>query len=123
MHYMEHPNYPEALGVGCVCAGHMADDYEGAREREGRLKSTAHRRRRWTTRKWKTSAKGNPYLNVDGLNITVFRRRSGKWGARITDRETGDSRLSKLPYKTMNDAKLAAFETMIFLQQERGWGL
>jgi hypothetical protein len=31
VHYMEHDDYPEVLEVGCVCAGHMEQDLEGAR--------------------------------------------------------------------------------------------
>ena len=23
VHFMKHPNYPETLGVGCICAEHM----------------------------------------------------------------------------------------------------
>ena len=34
VHYMEHSHYPDQLGVGCVCAGHMEEDYEGARRRD-----------------------------------------------------------------------------------------
>ena len=34
VHTMEHPDYPDTLDVGCVCAGNMEQDYEAARERE-----------------------------------------------------------------------------------------
>ena len=27
VHLMEHPDYPETLGVGCICAEHMEEDY------------------------------------------------------------------------------------------------
>ena len=67
--------------------------------------------------------RGNPYLNTDGMNIAVFQRKPGVWGARITDRITGSKLLSKRRYMTEEAAKLAAFDTMIFLKEERGWGL
>ena len=28
VHHMKHPEYPGSLGVGCVCAGKIEDDYE-----------------------------------------------------------------------------------------------
>ncbi len=122
VHHMEHPDYPEALGVGCICAENMENDYEAPRRRERALRNAAQRRRRWLSRKWNVSAKGNAYLNADGLNITVFRKTPILWGARIEDRVTGQSVTSKRRYATEDAAKLAAFDAMIFLKQERGWG-
>ena len=61
-------------------------------------------------------------MNTDGMNITVFERRPGVWGARITDRITGNELPSKRRNMTEEAAKLAAFDTMIFLKEERGWG-
>jgi hypothetical protein len=40
VYLMKHPAWPEALWVGCDCAGHMEGDLVGAREREKRFKST-----------------------------------------------------------------------------------
>jgi hypothetical protein len=51
VHYMEHPNYPTQLGCGCVCAGRMEQDYEGARRREAVFRSATGRRHRWLSRK------------------------------------------------------------------------
>jgi len=122
-HHMEHPDHPESLAVGCVCAGHMENDYQGPRRRETAYRNTAQRRRRWLSRKWKVSANGNDYLNTDGLHIVVFQKNPRLWGARIEDRATGRSIPSRRPYQTEDAAKLAAFDAMIFLKTERGWGL
>lgn len=122
IHYMEHPAYAEVLGVGCICAGHMAEDYEGARRRELDLKNAGGRRRRWLTRKWKISAKGNPYLNTDGFNIVVFPKLDGSWGGRIEDRGTGCSVMSQRQYMSEDHAKLAAFDAMIFLKNRLAMG-
>ena len=122
VHHMEHPAYPESLRVGCVCAGNMEGDYDRPIKRERALKNAAQRRSRWLSRRWRTSVKGNPYLNTDGMNIAVFQRKPGVWGARITDRITGSELLSKRRYMTEEAAKLAAFDTMILLKEERGWG-
>ena len=75
VHHMEHPDYSGSLACGCVCAGRMEENYEGARRREGVFRSAAGRWRKWLSRKWQTSGKGNPYLNVDGYNVVVFSAR------------------------------------------------
>ena len=45
VHYMSHPNYHATLACGCICAGHLEEDYEGAVAREKVLKSQAGRRK------------------------------------------------------------------------------
>ena len=122
VHHMEHPDYPETLGVGCVCAENMESNYEAPRRRERALRNATQRRHRWLSRKWKGSAKGNAYLNTDGLNITIFLKRPVLWGARIEDRTSGQAVTSKQRYTTEDSAKLAAFDAMISLKQKRGWG-
>lgn len=76
IHHMQHPAYPDSLGCGCVCAGHMENDYEGARLREKGLRNASSRRKRWLTRDWRTSRSGNPFLNADGYNIVVCTRQA-----------------------------------------------
>jgi hypothetical protein len=122
VHTLEHPDYPTALEVGCVCAEHMEGDYVGPRRREATLKNAAARRARWLTRQWKMSAKGNPYLNVDGINIVLFQLADGSWSGRITNRPTQASETSRRRYASLDEAKLAAFDGMVFLRKERGWG-
>lgn len=122
VHHMEHMEYSGSLGVGCVCAEKLEDDYSRPRMREQALKNATRRRQHWLSRKWKTSAKGNPYLNTDGMNIVVFNRRPRVWSARIRDRSTGQEMVSRREYRTEDAAKLAAFDAMIFLKEERGWG-
>jgi hypothetical protein len=51
VHHMEHPNYVGSLGCGCICAGRMEEDYEGARRREQAFRNAAGRRQRWLSRK------------------------------------------------------------------------
>src|SRR5882672_12365029 len=108
VHSMIHPDYAGELGVGCVCAERMEDDYEGPRRRERALRSSAARRKRWLTRTWRTSARGNPYLNTDGLNITVFQNSDGTWGGRIEERASGLHVTARRKYTSEDRAKLAA---------------
>ena len=114
VHQMEHPNYPDALGVGCVCAGHMEGDYEGARSREQGIKNASRRRSTWLKRKWRTSQKGNPYIKTDGYHIVLYKQGSG-WRGTITHRASGQEVKSRRGYATLEEAKLAAFDGMIFL--------
>jgi hypothetical protein len=122
VHWMTHPDYPGELGVGCVCAEKMEDDYTGPRKRETALRSSAARRKRWLTRNWRISARGNPYLNTGGLNITIFPNADGTWGGRIEERATRRSVSARRKYTSEDRAKLAAFDAMIFLKSNRGWG-
>lgn len=122
VHHMQHPDYTDVLEVGCVCAEHMEDDYEAPRRRERALRSAAGRRKHWLSRVWRMSAQGNPYLNTDGFNITVFPKSNREWGGRIEDRSTGQFILSRRRYTTSDQAKLAAFDAMIHLKTKRGWG-
>jgi hypothetical protein len=116
VHYMEHPSYPTPLGCGCVCAGHMEDNYEGARLREKSLRNSSARRQRWLTRDWRTSRSGNPFLNADGYNIVVYPAGHG-WGFRVTNRASNDVVPSRLPLPTLDAAKLRAFDAMVWMKQ------
>lgn len=117
VHYMEHPNYSETLGVGCICAEHMEDDYVNPRRREKQLRSKSRRRQTWSKRQWRISAKGNPYLNTEGFNLTIFResdQRGQFWGLRVTHRETGASQLGRRRYTSEDEAKKAALDALIW---------
>lgn len=118
VHYMEHPEYLDELGVGCVCAGHMEQNYGAARHRERSIKNAKNRRSKWLKRAWRRSAKGNPYLNTDGYNIVLYKR-SDKWSGTITTRSTGEKLEARRRYSTLDQAKLAALDGMIFLKQRK----
>ena len=45
VHIMRHPDYPDELRVGCVCAEKMSDDYVNPRRAEDTLKKRAVRRK------------------------------------------------------------------------------
>lgn len=44
VHHMEYPDYSESLAVGCVCAEHVENDYEGPRCRANGAGSAANGR-------------------------------------------------------------------------------
>jgi hypothetical protein len=109
VHHMEHSDYPEVLEVGCVCAGHMEENLGASRAREASMKSRAAKRKRWTSRAWKISGKGNPYITADGFRITVYSR-GGGWAATVAAVDSSKIQHSRRNFKTVSEAKLAAFD-------------
>ena len=45
IHCMEHPNFPEIIKVGCICAGYMEGDLEAAEKRDRKLKAEAKKKK------------------------------------------------------------------------------
>ncbi len=68
----------------------MADDYIGAQHREKVLRNAATRRRRWLSRDWRTSSKGNDYRNTDGYNVVVFGQATS-WSYSVKNRATQEA--------------------------------
>lgn len=115
VHCMEHPEYPDTLRVGCVCAEHMEQDYVRPKEREKKLRLSAARRKRWRDREWRTSAKGNSFLNVQDYNLTVFKDPKG-WGVQVANRTTDKKKSGKKRFPNEDAAKLAAFDALLWAQ-------
>jgi hypothetical protein len=84
--HMRHPGFPDVLVVGCVCAGHRESNRAVARERDRRMATRSLRRRRWLTRRWNRSAKGNEWLRADGFRITIYQKRDS-WAATVASDE------------------------------------
>ena len=79
----------------------MEQGYEAARHRERSIKNAACRRSKWLNRAWRTSAKGNHYLNTDGFNIVLYRQ-GDRWSGRITNRKTGEKLNALRRYATLD---------------------
>jgi hypothetical protein len=95
---------------------HMEDDYVGALAREKTMRNAGGRRQRWLTRNWRTSSKGNPFINTDGYNIVVYPA-GQDWGFRITNRESGRTFATRLRLPSPEAAKLRAFDAMVLVKQ------
>lgn len=113
VHYMQHPDYPEELAVGCICAENMEQDYVRPREREKRLRTLASRRKTWGRRQWKVSSKGNPYLNVEGFNLVLTHSDRG-WRVIVSNRSSGASQTGRIQYDLEADAKQAALTALLW---------
>jgi hypothetical protein len=117
VHYMEHPDHEGTLGVGRVCAEHMSEDKVGPSRRESLLTNAARRRSTWLTRKWRESAQGNSYINLNGYNVVVF----PGWSFRIVKKnelaglipgEVSRKWFSPRNYRSEDEAKLGAFDML-----------
>src|SRR5439155_3573242 len=109
-HTMEHPDYVGALVVGCVCAGHMEEDLRAAKDREQNVRSRASKRIKWTTRNWKTSAKGPLYLVSDGYRITIRETPRGWMAVVAAVDDEDDVTFGKKTFSNAQGAQLAAFD-------------
>ena len=121
-HYLEHPNYPERLGTGYICAGALTEDYVASKARDEKMKFTARQRKRWLSRRWKISQQGNEYLNISNVNVVVFQRGAG-WSFRLLNRHSAEVLFPALSiYETSDAAKLAAFERMLVVAEQEVFG-
>jgi hypothetical protein len=122
VHHMTHPDYPETLGVGCICAERMENDYVNPRAREQRLRSRARRRRTWPEREWRISARGNYYLRTEGFVLTVYEvcDRYGElfWRVRVTNGISGAAQTGRRRYPTAETAKLAALDALMWAKDK-----
>lgn len=117
VHVMRHDDYSEALEVGCICAGHMEQDYAGAKRREADVRNRSARRAKWLTRSWSLSRKGNPTLRVQGYFVTVFKR-GLRWGWLIVRRANDQKWFSDELYAEVNAAKLATFDVLERIREQ-----
>lgn len=110
LHLMRHPLWPTTVQAGRVRAGHMEEDTEAPIARERQLRNRAARRTHWLSRRWRVSDKGNPYLKVGDLVVTVFQlkkgERRGRWAFYAGETQSSSA------YLSVEAAKLAAFEAL-----------
>lgn len=125
VHLMFHHDCSEIIRVGCVCAGHMEENYSAPKERERELRNRAarlgrlrerhsHARMAWTFDwGWKTSAKGNLWRNAEGLRIVVFpsHHSDDAWDTLIGEE------FGKHPHPTQEEAMLATFDRLFPLDR------
>lgn len=111
-HTMHHNQHTDLI-VGCICAGHMEEDLQAAKERESYLTSRAQRRQKWLSLKWKTSKNGNPYIKTkksgleEGHHVVITS--NNKFG-RLQYSAMIDKSYTNLWFGSMDEAKYAAFD-------------
>ncbi|MBE6724263.1 MAG: AAA family ATPase [Ruminococcaceae bacterium] len=107
VHVMRHPDWPSAVGAGCVCAGRMEGDPEAARAREAAFKNRQARRETFLSTKMKRSRKGNEYCKYKGELVTLLpdRFRPGCWKTAVRGDYTA-------PRPTREEALSDAFDIL-----------
>jgi hypothetical protein len=107
VHTLDHDDWPEPVDVGCVCAEHLTEDYVNPRAHEKELRRRATSRSRWLRRRWRTSSRGNPYLNLKGHRMAVFPSyRTDGWSCSL------DGTFGELVHPTIEAAKLSLFNKL-----------
>ena len=119
-HHMRHPDYPLELIVGCLCAGHMEEDYAAPSAREAELRKTIAAKSKWLSRKWRTSQRGNSFLKTrDGFHIVVWQNHDASWSGKVTDRRFERAIGSKRHYESERAVKVAALAAVRILKAAR----
>ena len=123
-HLMRHPEWPENVGAGSVCAGKMENNKAAAKHREREARNRFERRRRWPSLvAWKKSDKGNHYISRDGIHILLYRKKNRQWGIRVSCEYTGDEKWGKKQFSTLKQAKLSSFVAHEYARDQLGWGI
>jgi hypothetical protein len=76
----------------------------------------ARLREHWPERTWRKSREGNWYLNADGFNLVVSGK-GGAWTVFVQNRETEQAQAGRKSYPTLEAAKLAAFEALMWARR------
>jgi hypothetical protein len=108
-HTMTHPDYEGPLVVGVVCAGHMEQDIQQARNRERNVRNRSSRRDRWPHSKWRVSKAGHEYRDLGGYRCLVQQWPQG-WQLKILPLPDGEWVAGRKRYGTAEQAKLAGFD-------------
>lgn len=110
VHIMNHDEwFDEPLRCGCVCAGHMEEDIEGARNREATMRTRAGRRARFPKlKKWKRTDKGNERIDYRGRRVIIFASQGGYRVMLIYP--DGREWRGRKTYPTAREAKLRVFD-------------
>ena len=86
VHVVRHPEWPDELRVGCVCAQKMTDDYVNPCKIEKELKNKAQRRTNFNKVKWKYNPEKDTYSKrYKGEYITIVKSRYGTFGIFFAD--------------------------------------
>lgn len=109
VHIMRHPEFPDELHVGCVCAEKMTDDYVNPRKYETALKNKAARRRNFNKVDWRFNSVKNTYSKkYKGEYITIMQGVYGGWGIFFANQKIWEYDGRRI--RSFEDAEKVAFE-------------
>ncbi|WP_299929545.1 hypothetical protein [uncultured Pelagimonas sp.] len=117
VHYMSHREYDQVLACGCDCAGHMEGNLTRADKRDHAMRNASARRQNFPNLKsWKRSRNGNSTIVKAGKRVTVFK--NGETFKFVVNHPLlPDGKFGRKSFETEREAKLAAFDAGIWLEQ------
>jgi len=117
VHFLRHPDYPEEIGVGCICAEKLTEDYVRPRKLQKALEAKDRRIARYRKKKWEVNEKGNFTLKYKSCRITVFQNRfgtiKGTWGFYV------DGCKRQWSFEDSDGAKLHSLKTVDELKSKK----
>jgi hypothetical protein len=78
VHIMEHPQYPQTVRAGRVCAENMENDYTTPGQRERDLLNRYNRKITFLKREWQRRQNGNYVLRFKGEYLTIMPNKFNK---------------------------------------------
>ena len=72
VHVMEHPQYPQLVQAGRVCAENMENDYNAPGKRERDLLNRYNRKMTFLKKEWQHRQNGNYVLKFKGKYLTIM---------------------------------------------------
>ncbi|MCG9969898.1 hypothetical protein L9W92_18025 [Pelotomaculum terephthalicicum JT] len=110
VHMMEHPQYPQIVRTGRVCAENMERDYAAPGQRERELLNRHNRKMTFLKREWQQRQNGNFVLKFKGeyLTITPSKFNKNYYGVVYGGQSVWNYKNRKI--SDLQTAKLAAFD-------------
>lgn len=94
----------------------MAEDRQAAEDREKKMRSKAGRRDHFPKRKgWQISAKGTPYMKVNGYHLMVVTKRDGSLAVGASRPGSKETLWGKRRYATIEAAQKGCFDAWLHL--------
>lgn len=101
-HHIFHEEIKMHSVAGCICAGHLTNDYETSHKKETLLKNIASMSKRWVgSKRWNVTVNGN-YFRRDQIEYILIFRKDRGWKIKI-----GHMWGEKV-YDTVREAKIAS---------------
>lgn len=109
------------LEVGCICAGKLTGNPEGAEQSDRAARNIAARRANWCGLKgWRSGRNGSQILKKDGRIFCLNSGKFGGWSGSWTGR--GDEVWQRVGgwHRDLDAAKLALFDAVYGKNEEEG---
>ena len=115
IHIIHHTEVEDESYCGCICAGHLTDDYVTSKKREKLLRKKSSAMLTWMdSPRWKIARTGNVYRKDKEWLITIFPNKFG-YGFKINF----DSQTQGKIFSTIEDAKRVSLDIYLKLKEQQ----